>query len=176
MERPHGFTLPEFVFAAAIVAGMLGWAAPSFRDVQRNAARTREVNQFVHAIYLARGEAIKRNDVVSLCPSLDGTACGPNGTPWQQGWLIFVNRDRDSPAVRDSGEDLLQVYAAWNGGDINANRSTLSFRAFGQIGTTATFAFCDERGSTAARAVIISQTGRPRVSSRSASGSALTCS
>jgi type IV fimbrial biogenesis protein FimT len=175
MERPRGFTLPEFVFAAAIVAGMLGWAVPSFRDVQRNAARTREVNQFVQAIYLARGEAIKRNEVVSLCPSLDGAACGPNGTPWQRGWLMFVNRDRDSPAVRDSGEDLLQVYAPWNGGDINANRSTLSFRAFGQIGTTATFAFCDQRGSAAARAVIISQTGRPRVSNRSASGSALTC-
>jgi type IV fimbrial biogenesis protein FimT len=176
MERPRGFTLPELVFAGAIVAGMLGWAAPSFRDFQRSAARTREVNQFVQAIYLARGEAIKRNAVVSLCPSLDGTACGPTGTPWQRGWLMFVNRDRDSPAVRDSGEDLLQVYASWNGGNINANRSTLSFRPFGQVGTTATFAFCDERGSAAARAVIISQTGRPRVSSRSASGSALTCS
>ena len=55
MERPHGFTLPELAFAAAIVAGTLGWAVPTFRDFQRNAARTREVNQFVQAVYLARG-------------------------------------------------------------------------------------------------------------------------
>jgi type IV fimbrial biogenesis protein FimT len=176
MERPRGFTLPELAFAAAIAAGMLGWAVPTFRDFQRNAARTREVNQFLQAVYLARGEAIKRNGVVSLCPSLDGADCGPSGTPWHRGWIMFVNLDRDSPAVRDAGEDLLQAYAPWSGGSINANRATLSFRAFGQSGVTATFAFCDDRGDAAARAVIISQTGRPRVSNRSASGSALTCS
>jgi hypothetical protein len=89
---------------------------------------------------------------------------------------MFVNLDRDSPAVRDPGEDLLQVYAPWSGGSIFANRGTLSFRAFGQSGVTATFAFCDERGSPAARAVIISQTGRPRLSNLSATGTALTCS
>jgi type IV fimbrial biogenesis protein FimT len=175
MERPRGFTLPELAFAVAIAAGMLGWAVPTFRDFQRNAARTREVNQFLQAVYLARGEAIKRNGVVSLCPSLDGAACGPSGTPWHRGWLMFVNLDRDSPAVRDAGEDLLQAYAPWSGGSINANRATLSFRAFGQSGVTATFAFCDDRGDPAARAVIISQTGRPRVSDRSASNGPLTC-
>jgi len=176
MERPRGFTLPELAFAVAMAAGMLGWALPTFRDFQRNAARTREVNQFLQAIYLARGEAIKRNGVVSLCPSLDGATCGPSGTGWHQGWVMFVNLDRDSPAVRDPGEDLLQAYAPWSGGSVFANRATLSFRAFGQSGVTATFAFCDERGSPAARAVIISQTGRPRISNRSATGTALTCS
>jgi type IV fimbrial biogenesis protein FimT len=176
MERPRGFTLPELAFAVALAAGMLGWALPTFRDLQRNAARTREVNQFLQAVYLARGEAIKRNGVVSLCPSLDGAACGPSGTGWHQGWVMFVNLDRDSPAVRDPGEDLLQAYPPWGGGSIFANRATLSFRAFGQSGVTATFAFCDERGSPAARAVIISQTGRPRLSNLSAAGTALTCS
>jgi len=133
------------------------------------------VNQFIQAVYLARSEAIKRNGVVSLCPSADGNTCGPAGTPWQQGWIVFVNLDRDSPAVRDGSEELLRSYAAWNDGRVNTSRTTLSFRAFGQMGVTATFTFCDERGTTAARAVIISQTGRPRISDRSASGAALTC-
>ena len=175
MERPRGFTLPELIFAMAIVVGLLGWAIPSFRDFQRNAERTREVNQFIQAVYFARSEAIKRNGVVSLCPSVDGSACGPAGTPWQQGWIVFVNLDRDSPAVRDPGEDLLWAYPTWDRGSVNANRATLSFRAFGQSGVTATFTFCDERGDRAARAVIISQTGRPRVSDRSSSGGALIC-
>jgi len=175
MERPHGFTLPELMFTLAIVAGLAGWAIPTFRDAGRNAARTREVNQFVQAVHLARGEAIKRNGVVSLCPSLGTGGCGPAGTPWNRGWIVFVNLDRDSPAVRDAGEELLQAYAGWDSGRIVANRTTLSFRAFGQSGVTATFAFCDDRGSAGARAVIISQTGRPRVSDRSASGAALAC-
>ena len=175
MDRRRGYTLPELVFTMAIAVGLLGWGVPAFRDLQLNAARTREVNQFIQAVYLARSEAIKRNGVVSLCPSLDGKWCAPSGTPWQRGWVIFVNGDRDSPAIRDSGEELLRVYAPWDRGAVNANRATLSFRPFGQMGVTATVTFCDDRGSSAARAVIISQTGRPRVSSRNASGEALTC-
>jgi len=60
-------------------------------------------------------------------------------------------------------------------GSVLANRDTLSFRPFGQMGVTASFTFCDDRGATAARAVIISQTGRPRVSQLDASGGPLTC-
>lgn len=175
MDRHDGFSLPELVFTMAIVAGLLGWGLPAFRDVQRNAARTAEVNHLVHAVHLARSEAIKRNGVVSLCPSTDGAACAPSGTPWHRGWIVFVNRDRDSPAARDEGEELLRVYAPWAKGVVRANRATLSFRPFGQTGVTATFAFCDDRGPQAARAVIISQTGRPRVSSRDPSGRPLDC-
>ena len=175
MDRQRGYTLTELVFTVAIAAGLLGWGLPAFRDLQRNSARTGQVNQFIQAVYLARSEAIKRNGVVSLCPSLDGAWCAPAGTAWQSGWIVFVNLDRDSPAVRESGEELLRVYAPWPGGQVNANRTTLSFRAFGQSGVTATFTFFDERGPAAARAVIISQTGRPRVSDRSASNTPLTC-
>ena len=176
MDRHQGYTLPELVFTMAIAVGLLGWGVPTFRDLQRNAARTREVNQFIQAVYLARSEAIKRNRVVSLCPSLDAENCAPAGTTWQTGWIVFVNGDRDSPAVRDDDEELLRVYAPWPGGSLIANRTTLSFRPFGQMGVTATFTFCDDRGSPAARAVIISQTGRPRVSDRSASNTPLICS
>jgi type IV fimbrial biogenesis protein FimT len=175
MERPRGFTLPELIFAMAIVVGLLGWAIPGFRDFQRNAERTREVNQFIQAVYLARSEAIKRHGVVSLCPSVDGSTCAAAGSRWQSGWLVFANLDHDQPASRDPGEPLLRTFPRWNGGTIDGNRPTLSFRAFGQLAVTATFVFCDERGPGAARAVIISQTGRPRVSDRSASNKPLTC-
>jgi type IV fimbrial biogenesis protein FimT len=176
MERRGGYTLPEMVFVVAIVAATLGYGVPSFRDVMLDTARTREVNSLVHALYLARSEAIKRNGVVSICPSADGEGCATPGTPWQSGWIVFVNGDRDQPAVRDPGEELLRTYPEWTGGNVAANRQTLSFRPFGQSGTTATFTFCDRRGNLSARAVIISQTGRPRVSATSASGTPLQCS
>jgi type IV fimbrial biogenesis protein FimT len=175
MERSLGFTLPELMFSMAIVAGLVGWGVPTFHALERNAALTSEVNLFLQAIYLARSEAIKRNGVVSLCPSQDGTRCAASGTAWDHGWIVFVNNDHDSPAARDPGEDLLHSYPHWPGGSVVANRATLSFRAFGQSGVTATFTFCDDRGDRNARAVIISQSGRPRVSDRSASGTALSC-
>jgi type IV fimbrial biogenesis protein FimT len=174
VRRWQGYTLLELIFSLGLVATTLAWGVPSFGALLRDAARTREVNQFLQAVYVARSEAIKRNGVVSLCPSRNGTTCSPSAT-WNSGWLIFVNLDRDSPAARDSGEPLLRVYQPWETGHITSNRSTLSFRPFGQMGVTATVTFCDDRGSRAARAVIISQTGRPRVSSRSASGGSLVC-
>ena len=172
--RQQGVTLIELMLCLAMIAGLVGWGAPSFRQVSLNTARAREVNQFVQAVHYARSEAIKRNGVVSLCPSLDGATCTAT-TGWQTGWLVFVNLDHDSPADRDVDEDLLRVYEPWPDGQITSNRTTLSFRAFGQSGVTATVAFCDDRGSSAARAVIISQTGRPRVADRNSSGGALAC-
>ena len=169
-----GFTLIELLACLAVIVVLTAWGVPAFGALTRDAARTREVNQFIQGVYLARSEAIKRNAVVSLCPSLDGSTCSP-ASAWQTGWLVFVNRDRDSPAIRDAEEELLRVYPGWDTGHISANRTTLSFRAYGQVGVTATVTFCDDRGSPAARAVIISQTGRPRVTSSNASGGALTC-
>jgi len=172
--RGTGFTLVELIACLAVMAVLLAWGAPTFGTITRDARRTREVNQFIQAVYLARSEAIKRNGVVSLCPSAGGATCRP-GTAWRGGWVVFVNLDRDSPAALDAGEDLLRVYERWDAGHILSNRTTLSFRPFGQMGVTATVTFCDDRGSAAARAVIISQTGRPRVSSRNSSGGPLTC-
>jgi len=175
MERHRGHTLPEMLLAVALVATTLGYGIPAFRTLGLDTARTREVNTFVHALYLARSEAIKRNGVVSLCPSHDGNLCAAAGTPWHSGWIVFINRDRDQPAVRDPDEDLLHVYSGWAAGSVFANRTTLSFRPFGQSGTTATFTFCDRRGDRFARAVIISQTGRPRISGSGSSGTPLRC-
>jgi type IV fimbrial biogenesis protein FimT len=169
-----GFTLVELVVSVGVLAVMAGWGLPAFGELTRDTARTREVNRFVQAIHLARSEAIKRDGVVSLCPSADGAICQP-GPQWQSGWIVFVNLDRDSPASRDTGEPVVHFYQQWDAGRILSNRDTLSFRPFGQMGVTATVTFCDDRGSAAARAVIISQTGRPRTSSRSASNGPLDC-
>jgi type IV fimbrial biogenesis protein FimT len=175
IARAGGFSLPELVFTLVLAAGLAAWAVPAFRDLRLDTARTSEVNRFVQAVHLARSEAIKRNSVVSLCPSGNGTTCAP-GSDWGIGWIVFVNRDQDSPAARDVDEPLLLASAPWSAGHIRSNRSTLSFRAFGQSGVTSTVTFCDERGAAAARAVIISQTGRPRTSDQTATGDVLSCS
>jgi type IV fimbrial biogenesis protein FimT len=175
MGRQAGFSLTELLITLALLGVVTGFTVPTFRTLQLDAVRTRQVNQFVQGIHLARSEAMKRNAVVSLCPSRDASSCASGSTGWEAGWIAFVNVDGDSPAVRDSGEPLLQAYAPWTGGSHRGNRATLSFRAFGQSGVTATYVLCDARGSNAARAVIISQAGRPRVASRTSAGDALDC-
>lgn len=176
MRGQAGVSLAELLLALALLGVVAGFAVPSFRSLQLDAMRARQVNQFVQSIHLARSEAMKRNGVVSLCPSRDGLACAVAGAAdWEAGWLVFENVDRDTPAVLDPGEPVIQVYRQWTGGRVLGNRSTLSFRSFGQSGVTATYVFCDARGARSARAVIISQTGRPRIATRSAAGTVLEC-
>jgi type IV fimbrial biogenesis protein FimT len=173
--RQAGLSLTELLLAIALLGIVTGFTVPSFRALQLDAERSRQVNGLVQSIHLARSEAMKRNAVVSLCPSRDASTCAAAGTGWEAGWVLFENTDRDSPALRDDNEPLVQVYPPWRGGRLRGNRATLSFRSFGQSGVTATYTFCDARGSTAARAVIVSQTGRPRVAARTAAGDPLVC-
>lgn len=170
----RGFTLVELATALAVVAVTVAWAAPQLSVWRQEAVLRSAVNRFAQTVFFARSEAIKRSVTVSVCPSSDGERCASSGD-WSPGWIVFVNDDRDSPAVRDNGETLLRADPGLADGSVASNRPTLSLRAFGQPAAAATVTFCDSRGGSAGRAVIISQTGRPRIDRRNASGGALRC-
>ncbi|HEY6644457.1 GspH/FimT family pseudopilin [Povalibacter sp.] len=174
-RRSTGVTLLEMLTTVAIVAIVGGIAAPSFAGILRDSARTTAVNSFVHALYLARSEAIKRGKTVSLCKSSDGQTCSNRAQTWSSGWMVFVNSDSDDLPQRDAGEDILVAYPGWPNGEITSNRQAYSFRAYRQGVVNGTLLFCDDRGSAQARAIIISQTGRPRVSQRDSSNKPLRC-
>lgn len=171
----QGLTLLELMIALSIAAILGCIAVPGFNEMRHNNERTAAVNSFVHAIYLARSEAIKRGRIVTLCKSADGQTCAARATPWNSGWIVFANGDADDPPQRDAEEPLLSVYAGWPTGRIESNRESYSFRPFTQAVVNGTLVFCDPRGSAQARAVIISHTGRPRVSLRDAGNRPLRC-
>ena len=173
----RGVTLIELCTALAILAILIGLAAPSFAQLQQNATRRAAMDDFWHAIFLARSEAIKRNSVVSLCKSSDGTNCTNASPDWAGGWLVFENLDHDDPAQRDSNEPVLRFYEGHRGIHITttAGRQTFSYHPNTQGSANGTVVFCDNRGPSAARAIIISHTGRPRQSQRDANNRPLAC-
>lgn len=175
MRTSRGMTVLELMISMAILAIVSTLAVPGFSSLLHNAGRTTAVNDFIHAVYLARSEAIKRGTVVSLCKSTDGQVCLNHVPEWSTGWMVFVNHDRDDPPQRDAGEPVLAVYQGWPGGHITSNRTAWSFRAYTQAVVNGTLVFCDPRGSAQARAIIISHTGRPRVAQRDASNKPLRC-
>lgn len=175
MRISHGVTVLELMIAMAILAIVSTLAVPGFISLHRNAERSAAVNSFIHALYLARSEAIKRGAVVSLCKSIDGQTCLNRSPEWSAGWMVFVNLDRDDPPGRDADEPVLAVYQGWPGWNITANRHAWSFRPYAQAVVNGTLLFCDSRGSAQARAIIISHTGRPRVAQRDASNKPLRC-
>ncbi len=174
-HRQIGFTLIELLITISIVAILFGLAIPSFTEMRQNSIRRTALNDYWHAIFLARNEAIKRNSVVVLCKSIDGQTCQNTDEEWSAGWIVFDNLDHDEPAQRDSNEPVLHNYNPTRGISIRSNRDNFSFRPFAQGAVNGTIVFCDSRGSSAARAIIISHTGRPRQSTVDASNHALTC-
>jgi type IV fimbrial biogenesis protein FimT len=175
MCKAAGTTLMELLATVAIVAVLATLAAPSFRTFHLNGRRTVAVNGFLHSLFLARSEAIKRAQVVSVCRSRDGQSCDARDGDWSAGWIVFVNLDRDDPPQRDAAEELILSSGGWPGGSITSNRPAYSFRPATQAVVNGTIVFCDARGSSHARAIVISHTGRPRVAHRDASGKPLRC-
>jgi type IV fimbrial biogenesis protein FimT len=175
MCKSAGTTLMELLTTLAIVAVLATLAAPALRTLVLDGRRTAVVNGFLHGLFLARSEAIKRGKVVTICRSRDGSQCEHAAPDWSVGWIVFVNRDRDDPPQRDLREELIASSGAWPGGTISSNRRAYSFRPVTQAVVNGTIVFCDARGSAHARAIVISHTGRPRVAQRDSGGKALRC-
>jgi type IV fimbrial biogenesis protein FimT len=174
MPSAPGFSLLESMLAVAVAAVLASVAVPSFSTLVHDTRRATALNAFVGSVQLARSEAIKRVEEVVLCKSPSGGDCDPAGE-WEPGWLVFVNADRDSPPTVDANERILHRGAALPAARVGANRDAFAFRPHDQAATNGTVVFCDARGAGHARAVIISPSGRPRVSATDASGGPLAC-
>lgn len=174
MTQQNGLTLIELLLTMAIVAILTTVAVPGFSNLVLNTRMTAHVNRFVHDIHLAKQSAHRRMQPVALCKSPDGRQCGHDGE-WHDGWLVFVNLNRDRPPHVNRDEPILAANPAFESGTIIANRADFVFRAFEARSTNGTLTFCDRRGSDAARAIIVSYTGRPRVATVTAGKKPLKC-
>jgi type IV fimbrial biogenesis protein FimT len=174
MHGNAGYTLTDLVVTLAVLAVLFASAVPALSKLLLDARMTRQVNGLVHGVHLARQTALVRLTEVALCKSPAGDDCRHEGR-WEDGWLLFVNADRDYPPRVSRGDARLAAGGAWDGGRIDSNRRFYVFRPATIRSTNGTFVFCDRRGAAAARALIVSYTGRPRTARHGAGGRALLC-
>jgi type IV fimbrial biogenesis protein FimT len=154
----QGFTLIELMITLAVMAILLGIAAPSFNNVVLSNKLSSYANNLVASANLARSEAIKRNSAITLCASSNGTSCAASGG-WEQGWVIKTT----------SGTQIIQTQpAAASGFKITEGSALLSmdFDPSG-VGTSsaASLKICRATPTSGdqERVVSISATGRASV-------------
>lgn len=90
MKTKSGFSLVELIVALAVVSVLVAIAAPSFSDMLAQNRLNTQANDLSGAIQFARNEAVKRNQVTSLCRtnSDNGTSC-TSGSSWEH-WIIVL--------------------------------------------------------------------------------------
>jgi type IV fimbrial biogenesis protein FimT len=160
-----GFTLAELLVTMAISAMLLTLAAPGFTRHRGEAAIRAASNETLAALQLARRVALARGQSVTVCPSADGIACGfPGGE-----WLLFTNAPGGVDSRREAADTLLQRWTLPRGVVVTGTRGYAAFQPRPGAAMTVTFEFCHRAAPAAALAIVVSQTGRPRVDRRSSS-------
>lgn len=158
----RGFTLLELMMAIAILAIVVGIGVPSFLSIIESNRVQTDTNTFFTSLIAARSEAVKRNQPVVLCKSANGSSCVTSGN-WEQGWLLFVDQDADT--VKDTGEPIVQVYAALSKDitvrAVNGSDDLLSYLPDGTLGLAEVFDVCIGSDTSRGRSIDISITGRP---------------
>jgi type IV fimbrial biogenesis protein FimT len=162
------------VCALGIAAVALGAGIPAFSAFLLDARLTADVNGWVLAVQVARSESYKRSHPVMVCRTVDTWQCAGAAPSPAAGWMVFVNLDDAYPPHRSGTEPLLYAHSPQTQGTIVGNRPYYEFRP-GRRSTNGTTVFCDRRGRAAAKAVVVSYTGRPRVDTRDGDGQPLRC-
>jgi type IV fimbrial biogenesis protein FimT len=151
----RGFTLIELMIAVTILAILLGMAVPSFNNAVLGGKLSAFSSDLVASTQIARSEAIKRNQVVQVCASSNGTTCGSSGG-WEAGWIILLS---DNSVLQRQQALPTEFRIAQTGGN-----APLSFPPSVIGATTATFTVC--RASPVGkqnRVVTVTASGSTRV-------------
>jgi type IV fimbrial biogenesis protein FimT len=161
-----GHTLTELMAILGIAAILAAAAVPLFSTLLLDSRMNAAVASAMHGVNLARQFAATRGETIRLCGSADQQQCS-GLVDWSPGLLL----------ANDAGLFRQSIGPSGDGGAprLRSNRPTLSFEPGTGFATPATLVVCDRRGSVAARAVIVSKSGRPRTSTRDGSDRALTC-
>ena len=185
IKRQNGFTVVELLFALAIAGVLAAIAVPVIDSVTKGSAVRSHQYAYNSALAYARGEAVSRSSVVSMCHSNDTATCSGS---WGDGWIIFVDDGAGGgtfgDGVHNGGEEIIRVYdytgnnnsriitinddgttgslldsLTWdhNGNVYDVFTSRTDVRAMAQL--------CEQSSDTAyARAVYIERSGRTMLS------------
>ncbi|WP_265304182.1 GspH/FimT family pseudopilin [Verminephrobacter eiseniae] len=163
--RDHGFTLIELMVTIALVAVMMTLAAPSFVQYLRNSELTSLTNTLLAAINAAKSEAMKSGKSAFVQPL---------GTGWASGWVVYVNREKQSApgmaTIVQKQEPVKSYFSIAGNGTAGESSPYIRFDSSGYSVTTGgapaaltlTIKRTDTDSAAEIRHIIVARTGRVR--------------
>lgn len=162
----QGFTIIELMITVIVASIVAAVAIPSMNQFIKNERLTSFSNTLFGDLYLARSEAVERNQPTIVCASNNATSC--TGGSFQNGWIVGVDTDGDGTLSTgdinaDGTSALLKVQQEIEG-DISFNSNLgglINFDSRGfNPGAVGLISVCDDRGNDHAKAISINRTGR----------------
>ncbi len=177
-----GFTVYELLITLLVVGVILTIGVPNISEFTRNSRISSTANDLHSSFLLARSEAARSRNNVTICSSSNSLDANPqcDGATFDMGWIIFVDVDGDvlvddpaaEPVLRRHGPIPDAIDIATNGG-----ASYFSFAPSGlgrgDVGigpSLLTATICDPRGNviaaggySAARHLVVTPIGRATI-------------
>jgi type IV fimbrial biogenesis protein FimT len=97
MSRQAGVTVLEVVVSLLIIVLIIGIAAPTIQENRRNSRIVTVAADLAASVQLARAEAVRRQKIVSMCPTENVGARSPKCSedPNFDAWIVFEDGDGD---------------------------------------------------------------------------------
>ena len=175
-----GFTLYELLTTMLIVGVVLTLGVPNMTAFRQNSSMTAAANDLHSSFHLARTEASRAKDNITICASLDPLGAAPDcdvAAEFENGWIVF--QDTNASLTVDAGEFVLKAFPALNTSITVTSDGSRDYFTFAQTGLGRTVAgetpistavMCDGRGNetaaggrSAARVLIVTPLGRAAV-------------
>jgi type IV fimbrial biogenesis protein FimT len=165
LPRSRGFTLIELLVTVAVATIFLAVVPGSFTSILKSVRVKAQMYDFNGALDFARSEAVKRGAYVTVCPSTDQATCGPSGTNWEAGWIVFT--DPNNNHTVDAGEGpplrastaLLAQYTL-RGTSATTLPNYITFSAKGAPSASGVFILCMNGNIKPSRAILVGTSGR----------------
>ena len=160
MKKQKGMTLLELLVATTVLAILLSVTVPALGDWTKKIRMDTAVYTLQRSIQFARSEAVSRNEIVSICPSLDAETC-TQAENWGIGWIIYA--DQSGSRDREQNDPILRVQEQLSGTKINYNRGKrISVNGMGRISQNGSVWVCSEQNQGEATRLIMIHSGRVR--------------
>lgn len=134
------------MFSIAIVAVLSTMVVPAMTDLFKNTRMTNAVNDFVAALQLARSEAIKRAQPITVVVA---------AATWNDGWDVNTAAPETLKAFKPLRSDMTMTSAG--------GYTSFTYDATGRIDNSDVLTWCDDRTGENGRTVTINATGRTSV-------------